>query len=73
MRSYAEIIRELREDQDLTQAAVADILGTTQQVYSRYEQGVNEMPLHHLRTLCLFYKVSADYILALPKKLSWPR
>ena len=44
MKSYAEILRELREDRDLTQSQVAQILGTTQQVYSRYERGINEMP-----------------------------
>ena len=54
MRCYADILRELREDADLTQSEVAAVLGTTQQVYARYERGVNELPLHHLQTLCLF-------------------
>lgn len=65
MKQYWEIIRELREDRDLKQAEVAGVLQTTQQVYSRYETGVNEMPIHHLQTLCRFYQVSADYILGL--------
>lgn len=39
MKSYADILRELREDRDLTQSQVARVLGTTQQVYSRYERG----------------------------------
>ena len=65
MKEYPEIIRELREDNDLTQQQVADILGTTQQVYSRYEKGVNEMPVRHIITLCKFYNVSSDYILGL--------
>ena len=39
--------------------------GTTQQVYSRYENGINELPLRHLITLCGFYRVSADVILGL--------
>ena len=65
MKSYNEIIRELREDSDLTQQAVADYLKTTQQVYSRYEKGINEMPICHLIALCKFYNVSADYILGL--------
>lgn len=63
MKNYTDIIRELREDNDLTQANIAKILGTTQQVYSRYEKGENEMPIRHLITLCDFYNVSADYIL----------
>ena len=36
MKSYADIMRELREDRDLTQSQVARVLGSTQQVYSRY-------------------------------------
>ena len=58
-------IRDLREDNDLTQQDVANVLKTTQQVYSRYEKGENELPIHHLVTLCKFFKVSADYILGL--------
>lgn len=73
MKSYADILRELREDRDQTQSQVARVLGTTQQVYSRYERGVNEMPVHHLRTLCLYYHVSSDYVLGLPKESRWPR
>ncbi len=65
MKEYCQILRELREDHDLKQADVAKVLGTTQQVYSRYEQGINEIPLHHFVTLCLYYKVSADYILGI--------
>ena len=65
MKTYVERIRELREDHDLTQGAVAGYLGTTQQVYSRYEKGINEMPIRHILSLCKFYKVSADYILGL--------
>ena len=42
MKAYYEILKELREDHDLKQSQVAAILGTTQQVYSRYEMGVNE-------------------------------
>ncbi|MBQ6420672.1 MAG: helix-turn-helix transcriptional regulator [Clostridia bacterium] len=65
MKEYQEIIRELREDHDLSQRDIAKLLGTTQQVYSRYEKGINEMPVRHIITLCKFYKVSADYILGL--------
>lgn len=68
MKEYWEIIRELREDRDLRQSDVAALLGTTQQVYSRYEKGINEMPIRHLRTLSLFYNVSADYILSITLK-----
>ena len=65
MKSYVEIIRDLREDSDKTQKEVADYLGTTQQVCSRYEKGENEIPVRHIISLCKYYNVSADYILGL--------
>ena len=68
MKDYWVVLRELREDRDLKQSAVADVLGTTQQVYSRYENGINEMPIRHLRTLCEYYNVSADYVLSIKRK-----
>ncbi len=63
MMEYCRIIRDLREDADLTQRQVADVLGTSQTMYARYERGANEMPIRHLIALCDLYKVSADYIL----------
>ena len=63
MRTLIDKLRGLREDNDLTQAQVADVLGTSQTMYARYERGANEMPIHHLVTLCKFYNVSADYFL----------
>ena len=66
-KEYWEILRELREDRDLRQAEIAAVLGTTQQVYSRYENGINELPIRHLITLCRYYRVSADYVLGLKR------
>ena len=63
MKSYVERIRELREDHDLRQQDIAAILQTTQQVYSRYEKGTNEIPIRHIITLARYYGVSVDYIL----------
>lgn len=63
MKTYVERIRELREDHDLKQQDIAKLLETTQQVYSRYEHGINEIPLRHIITLSDFYNVSCDYIL----------
>ena len=65
MKPYYVKLRELREGQDLKESDVALVLVTTQQVYSRYENGINELPLRHLITLCGFYRVSADVILGL--------
>ena len=65
VKEYWEILRELREDRDLKQYSVARILHIDQRTYSRYENGVNALPIRHLKTLCEFYGVSADYILGL--------
>ena len=65
--AYTKRIRDLREDHDKTQKEIADVLGTSQTMYARYERGANELPIHHLITLCKYYKVSADYILGLKK------
>ena len=65
MADYRRRMRDLREDADLTQAQVAAVLATSQTMYARYERGANELPIHHLITLCQFYQVSADYLLGL--------
>ena len=67
-KNYVERIRELREDNDLKQKEVAEYLGTTQQVYSRYEKGENEMPIRHIVALAKFYNVTTDYILGVSDK-----
>ncbi len=70
MLGYIKRIRDLREDHDMTQQEVADILGTSQTMYARYERGANELPIHHLVVLCKIYKVSADYILCLDDEIN---
>lgn len=64
MRTFLEKLRGLREDNDLTQSQIAQVLGTSQTMYARYERGANEMPIRHLVTLCRYYNVSADYFLS---------
>ncbi len=59
----AERIRSLREDKDLTQTFIANLLNTSQTVYSRYERNERSLPIEMLYELCDFYNVSADYIL----------
>ena len=63
MADYMKRMRDLREDNDKTQNEIAELLGTSQTMYARYERGANELPLRHLVTLCRYYKVSADYFL----------
>lgn len=60
---YAQRIRDTREDRDLKQKDIAEILGTSQKVYTRYETGINKLPITHLITLCKYYNISADYFL----------
>ncbi|MBE6629929.1 MAG: helix-turn-helix transcriptional regulator [Ruminococcaceae bacterium] len=55
-------LRDLREDHDLKQKDVADLLGIQQTVYSRYERGFQNIPLEHLVKLADYYQVSLDYI-----------
>ncbi|MBQ7122109.1 MAG: helix-turn-helix transcriptional regulator [Clostridia bacterium] len=64
---YIKIMRDLREDNDKTQQEIADILGTSQTMYARYERGANELPIHHLLKLCDYYGVSSDYFLGRKK------
>lgn len=58
-------LRALREDQDLTQKAVADYLHIRQNTYSQYETGQRQLPLELLVALALYYHTSTDYILEL--------
>ena len=62
---YKIRMRNLREDSDYTQEYVAHFLGTSQTMYARYERGANELPIHHLISLCKLYNVSSDYLLGL--------
>ena len=58
-----ERIRNLREDADLTQKQMGEILSCSQRVYSNYERGDLDIPTDILIKLANFHKVSTDYIL----------
>ncbi len=58
-------IRDLREDKDLTQTAIAKMLNCSQQTYSRYESGEITIDIYNLIKLAHFYNTSVDYILGL--------
>ncbi|MBO5291410.1 MAG: helix-turn-helix transcriptional regulator [Clostridia bacterium] len=60
---YFRRLKDLREDKDLKQIDIAELLKIQQTVYSRYERGFQTIPLEHLLTLADFYNVSTDYIL----------
>lgn len=59
---YLQRLRDMREDNDLTQTAVAAYLGIHQTVYSRYERGFQTIPLQHLIKLADLYNVSLDFL-----------
>jgi transcriptional regulator with XRE-family HTH domain len=61
--NYRKRIRDLREDHDKTQTEIAEVLGTSQTMYARYERGASELPIRHLVRLADYYDVSTDYIL----------
>lgn len=67
-----EKLKELREDSDLTQKQVAQILNINQITYSQYERGKRSLPIEHLKALCEYYGISADYILGITKGLKYP-
>ena len=56
-------IRDLREDHDLTQKQIAQMLGMSQTGYSKYETGENDIPTQVLIKLADFYQTSIDYLL----------
>lgn len=63
--SMYQRVRDLREDHDLKQREIADILGCAQRTYSNYELGQRDIPTDILIKLALYYNVSVDYILGL--------
>ena len=71
MKEYYEILKDLREDKDLKQEDIAQLLNTSRSYYGQYERGVRPLPIAHLKILANFYGVSADYILGLPKNLKY--
>lgn len=65
MATHYKRIRDLREDSDLKQRELAEILGCSQRVYSNYERGDLDIPTEVLIKLSRHYGVSVDYILGL--------
>ena len=58
-------LRKIRTERGYSQIEIAELLNTTQQQYSKYENGQNEIPVRHIITLCRFYEISADWLLGL--------
>ena len=73
MKEYNEILKDLREDNDDKQETIAKFLGITKQQYSLYERAERKIPINLFKELCIYYGVSADYILGLPQGLKYPK
>lgn len=65
-------LKELRIDKDLKQEDIAEYLQITKQAYGMYENRKRDIPTETIKQLCLYFNVSADYILGLPKGLKYP-
>lgn len=70
---FYQRLRDLREDSDLSQQQLADLLEITRQQYQLYESGKREMPFHQFITLAKFYNVSLDYIAGITNKKAPPK
>ncbi len=67
-------LRDIREDHDLTQTAIAEFLHIKQSTYSQYETEQRQIPLSVLIKLAIFYQTSTDYLLGLTDELRpYPR
>lgn len=60
-----ERLKEIREDKDYKQSDIAKVLNTTQQQYSKYELGLQVIPVERLVKLAKFYNTSVDYLISL--------
>ena len=65
LKSVIELFRELREDHDYSQRDIAAVLGISQQHYSKYETGENDIPTPILIALAKIHNTSIDYLLGL--------
>lgn len=68
MEILTKRLRDTREDKDLTQQQIANLLQMKYQQYQNYESGKREIPLHHLATLCKFYNISPEYFMGFTKE-----
>lgn len=61
-------LQQIRKNHGFSQAQIAQVLNTTQQQYSKYEKGAQEIPVRHIITLCRLYHISADWLLGLSEE-----
>ncbi|MBQ7876616.1 MAG: helix-turn-helix transcriptional regulator [Clostridia bacterium] len=71
--SFGEKIRNLREDMNMNQTQLGKAVNMTQRKISYIECGKYEPCIDDIISFCLFFNVSADYLLNLPSKLNYPK
>ena len=62
---YIERIKQFRQENNITQAQIAETLNISQQQYFKYEKGINKLPIRYLFVICKAYGISADWLLGL--------
>ena len=70
---YIDRLTEIRNDRDIKQSTISEILGVKQSAVSKYEKRRTQYTVDDIIKLCNFYKISADYILGLPENLEFPK
>lgn len=65
---YIKNLKEFRENKNLTQENIAEVLGMKKQQYYRYEKGKTELPINYLIELAKFYETSTDEILGIERR-----
>lgn len=70
---YIDRLTNLRNDREIDQKAIAELLGVKQSAISKYEKRRAQYKVDDIIKLCIYYGVSADYILGLPDNLEHPK
>ena len=71
MLLYKERLKKLRENNEITQAKLADLLNVHEYVYGQYEREYTTIPIKHLNTICNYFNVSIDYIFGFTDTLNY--
>lgn len=70
--TFGELVRNFREDMDLTQSEMGKKVNMTQRKLSYIEKNQCEPSVEDIKALCIFFNISADYLLGLPDSLEYP-
>lgn len=68
-----ERLKEILEDNDTDQTELANAIGVNRKQIGRWIRGEQEMGISKLKEICIYFQISADYLLELPDTLNWPR